>query len=79
MKKTKKNVLDNPRAMAKLLKEAGRVKNILSANIDIYAQIENLIDEQDFRLQVPNLSELGLGLDCFIQISSCLLSLFTSV
>jgi len=52
MKKTKKNVLDNPRAMAKLLKEAGRVKNILSANIDIYAQIENLIDEQDFRLQV---------------------------
>lgn len=52
MKKTKKDVFDNPRAMAKLFKEAGRVKNILSANIDHYAQVENLIDEQDFRLQV---------------------------
>ena len=54
MKKTKKDVFDNPRAMAKLFKEAGRVKNILSANIDHYAQVENLIDEQDFRLQVPS-------------------------
>lgn len=52
MKKTKKNVFDNPRAMAKLFKEAGRVKNILSANIDHFAQVENLIDEQDFRLRV---------------------------
>jgi len=52
LKKTKKNVMDNPRAMAKLFKEAGRVKNVLSANVDHYAQIENLIDEIDFRHQV---------------------------
>lgn len=52
MKKTKNDVFANPRAMAKLFKEAGRVKNVLSANVDHYAQIENLIDEQDFRYQV---------------------------
>jgi len=52
MKKTKNDVFDNPRSMAKLFKEAGRVKNVLSANVDHYAQIENLIDEQDFRFQV---------------------------
>ncbi len=52
MKKTKNDVFKNPRAMAKLFKEAGRVKNVLSANVDHYAQIENLIDEQDFRFQV---------------------------
>lgn len=38
--------------MAKLFKEAGRVKNVLSANTDHFAQIEGLIDEVDFRLQV---------------------------
>lgn len=54
MKKTKNDVFKNPRAMAKLFKEAGRVKNVLSANVDHYAQIENLIDEQDFRFQVRN-------------------------
>lgn len=52
MKKTKNDVTTNQRAMAKLFKEAGRVKNVLSANVDHYAQIENLMDEQDFRLQV---------------------------
>lgn len=38
-KKTSSNVLDSPRAMAKLLKEAERVKKILSANIETYAQV----------------------------------------
>lgn len=52
MKKTKNDVFESPKAMAKLFKEAGRVKNVLSANTDHYAQIENLLDEQDFRLQV---------------------------
>ncbi len=52
MKKTKNDVFKNPRAMAKLFKEAGRVKNVLSANVDHFAQVENLIDEQDFRYQV---------------------------
>lgn len=52
MKKTKTDVFSNPRAMSKLFKEAGRVKNILSANSDHFAQVENLLDEQDFRLKV---------------------------
>lgn len=52
MKKTKTDVFTNPKSMAKLFKEAGRVKNVLSANTDHFAQIENLLDEQDFKLKV---------------------------
>lgn len=52
MKKTKNDVFQSPKAMAKLFKEAGRVKNVLSANTDHYAQVENLLDEQDFRFLV---------------------------
>ncbi|XP_055642107.1 hypoxia up-regulated protein 1 [Toxorhynchites rutilus septentrionalis] len=52
MGKTKTDVFTNPRAMAKLFKEAGRLKNILSANTEYYAQVEGLLDEQDFRLLV---------------------------
>lgn len=50
--KTKTDVTRNPRALAKLFKEAGRLKNILSANNDHFAQIENLLEDHDFRLQV---------------------------
>merc|ERR1711981_1331618 len=39
--KTKTDVRTVPRAMGKLLKEAERVKLILSANTDCFAQIEN--------------------------------------
>ncbi|KAK5643342.1 hypothetical protein RI129_007187 [Pyrocoelia pectoralis] len=52
MKKTPNDVFKNPRALAKLFKEAGRVKNVLSANADHFAQIEGLIDEIDFKLKV---------------------------
>lgn len=52
LNKTLNSVLKNPRAMAKLFKEAGRVKNVLSANTDHFAQIEGLIEEHDFRVQV---------------------------
>ena len=38
--KTKKDVFENPRAMAKLFKEANRVKKVLSANVDHFAQVE---------------------------------------
>ncbi|XP_040181365.1 hypoxia up-regulated protein 1 [Rana temporaria] len=51
-KKSKKDVRENPRAMAKLLKEANRVKTILSANNDHMAQIEGLMDDIDFRTKV---------------------------
>ncbi len=38
-KKTTGSVYDSPRAMAKLLKEAKRVKQVLSANNDHRAQV----------------------------------------
>lgn len=52
MKKTSTDVTKSPRALAKLFKEAGRLKNVLSANVDHYAQIENLLEDHDFKLQV---------------------------
>lgn len=42
-KKTPNNVLENPRSMAKLHKEAERVKKILSANTEAYAQVTALL------------------------------------
>ncbi|XP_050542490.1 hypoxia up-regulated protein 1 isoform X2 [Daktulosphaira vitifoliae] len=52
LKLTSNDVTKNPRAMAKLFKEAGRVKNVLSANTDHFAQVEGLIDEKDMRIKV---------------------------
>jgi len=43
------SVAGNPRAMAKLLREAGRVKQVLSANTASQARIEGLIDDVDFK------------------------------
>lgn len=38
-KKTKSDIFKNSRAMAKLLKEAGRIKKVLSANTEHVAQV----------------------------------------
>lgn len=54
--KTKTDVITNGRAMAKLLKEAERVKQVLSANADHYAQIESLHEDIDFRTKVYSLT-----------------------
>lgn len=70
MKKTKTDVFTNPRALAKLFKEAGRVKNVLSANSDHFAQIEGLLDEQDFRLQVTREKFEELCSDLFGRVIS---------
>lgn len=51
-KKTSNDVFQNNRALSKLFKEAGRVKKVLSANPDHYAQVESLLDDQDFRASV---------------------------
>ena len=37
--KTEGKITESPRAMAKLLKEAKRVKQVLSANTEIYSQV----------------------------------------
>ena len=42
-KKTKSDVYANQRAMAKLLKEAERVKRILSANTETNAQVSTIV------------------------------------
>lgn len=50
--KLAKPVKDQPRAMARLLKEANRVKHILSANADASSNVEGLADDIDFRAKV---------------------------
>lgn len=68
MKKTKNDVFKNPRAMAKLFKEAGRLKNVLSANAEHPAQIEGLLDEQDFKLLVTREEMENLVQDLFERV-----------
>ena len=70
MKKTTQNVYENPRALAKLLKEAGRVKNVLSANVDHFAQIEGLLDEQDFKFKVSRDKFEELCADLFDRVAA---------
>jgi hypoxia up-regulated 1 len=62
--KAKKPVTSNARAMAKLLKEAERVKQVLTVNADHFAQIEGLFEDQDFRHKVSRdkLEELNSDL-----------------
>ncbi|OAD60624.1 Hypoxia up-regulated protein 1 [Eufriesea mexicana] len=70
LNKTTSSVFSNPRAMTKLFKEAGRVKNVLSANTDHFAQIEGLIDEHDFRLQVTREKLEQLCTDLFERVAN---------
>ncbi|KAJ1963500.1 lumenal Hsp70 protein, partial [Dispira parvispora] len=49
--KLKGSVFDSPRALVKLLKEAHRVKHILSANTEAMSSIEGL-EGHDFKVQV---------------------------
>lgn len=48
-KKTVAEIKKNKRAMAKLLKEAGRLKKVLSANNEHRAQIENVMNDIDLK------------------------------
>ncbi|VDN22613.1 unnamed protein product, partial [Cylicostephanus goldi] len=50
--KTSTDITESPRSMAKLLKEADRVKQVLSANKYHFAQVEGLHEEQNFRAKV---------------------------
>merc|ERR1711872_338956 len=69
MGKTKTDVRSVPRAMAKLLKEAERVKPILSANTDCFAQIENVMEDIDFKEPVTRDQLLELGKDLLDRVS----------
>nr|XP_027225692.1 hypoxia up-regulated protein 1-like [Penaeus vannamei] len=63
IKKTPNNVLESPRALAKLMKEAGRLKKVLSANSDHLSQIEGLLDEEDFKTLVQALMLISAAMD----------------
>ncbi|XP_061817890.2 hypoxia up-regulated protein 1 [Nerophis lumbriciformis] len=67
-KKTKKDVRENHRAMAKLLKEAQRLKTVLSANMEFMAQVEGLIDEIDFKAKVTRADFEELCADLFERV-----------
>ncbi|KAM6115676.1 LOW QUALITY PROTEIN: hypoxia up-regulated protein 1 [Phoenicopterus ruber ruber] len=63
-----KEVRKNPRAMAKLLKEANRLKTVLSANADHMAQIEGLLDDIDFKAKVSRQEFEDLCSDLFQRV-----------
>ncbi|KAK2176539.1 hypothetical protein NP493_657g01042 [Ridgeia piscesae] len=67
-KKTKTDVRTNTRAMAKLLKEANRVKHVLSANNEHYAQVEGLLDDQDFKARVTRAEVEAMCSDLFDRV-----------
>ena len=68
LKKPKTDVRKNQRAMAKLFKEAGRVKNVLSANAQIFAQIENVMDDIDFKMEVTRDTFIKLNENYFERV-----------
>ncbi|XP_041742318.1 hypoxia up-regulated protein 1 isoform X2 [Coregonus clupeaformis] len=67
-KKTKKDVRENHRAMAKLLKEAQRLKTVLSANAEFMAQVEGLLDDMDFKAKVTRVEFEALCADLFERV-----------
>ncbi|NXG49551.1 HYOU1 protein, partial [Psilopogon haemacephalus] len=65
-----KDVRKNPRAMAKLLKEANRLKTVLSANADHMAQVcpPGLLDDIDFKAKVSRQEFEDLCSDLFQRV-----------
>uniref|UniRef100_A0A3B3ZHX1 Hypoxia up-regulated protein 1 n=1 Tax=Periophthalmus magnuspinnatus TaxID=409849 RepID=A0A3B3ZHX1_9GOBI len=78
-KKSKKDVRENHRAMAKLLKEAQRLKTVLSANVDFMAQqVEGLMDDIDFKAKVTRSEFEQLCADLFERVSQPVQDALTS-
>ena len=67
--KSGKDVRLNPKALLKIYKEAERVKNVLSANVDHTAQIESLMDDVDFKTKVTRDELEQLCVDLFPRIA----------
>jgi len=63
------DIFSNQRAMSKLLKEAVKVKEILSANTECFASIENLTDDIDFRTKVTRAELEEMAADLFPRIN----------
>ncbi|KAJ3238030.1 Hypoxia up-regulated protein 1 [Chytriomyces hyalinus] len=58
--KSKEPIIGNARSMARLLKEANRVKQILSANTETIASVEGLHEEIDFKYKISRAELEGL-------------------
>ncbi|XP_067129315.1 hypoxia up-regulated protein 1-like [Centruroides vittatus] len=69
-KKTSQDVFQNNRAMAKLLKEAGRLQKVLSANTDHIAQVEGLLNDVDFKLTITRGEFEDLCSDLFERVQN---------
>lgn len=54
--KNKRDIHEDPRGMAKLWKEAGRIKTILSANTEATATVESLAWDIDFKTKITRAS-----------------------
>ncbi|XP_028169287.1 hypoxia up-regulated protein 1 [Ostrinia furnacalis] len=63
------DVRASPRAMEKLLREAERLKVVLSANTEHYAQIESLLDDKDFKQLVTRVEFEELCADLWPRVS----------
>ncbi|ORZ14632.1 Hsp70 protein-domain-containing protein [Absidia repens] len=72
--KVSTSVYDSHGAMARLLKEATRVKQILSANTETMASIEGLHEEKDFKLKVTRKQLESLCHDLLDRVSAPILA-----
>ncbi|XP_019623229.1 PREDICTED: hypoxia up-regulated protein 1-like isoform X1 [Branchiostoma belcheri] len=68
-KKASVDIRKSPRAMAKMLKEAKRVKKVLSANSDHQAQIEGVHEDIDFRTKVTRVELEEMCADLFDRVA----------
>lgn len=68
LEQSKKDVYKNPKAILKLYKEAERVKNVLSANVDHMAQVEGLMDDVDFKAKVTREELETMSADLFERV-----------
>ncbi|CAN7979873.1 unnamed protein product, partial [Ixodes pacificus] len=69
MKKTSKDVFENKRGLAKLYKEADRVKRVLSANTEHVAQVENVMEDVDFKHPITRTEFEELCSDLFSRVA----------
>jgi hypoxia up-regulated 1 len=63
------SIFDNPKAMARLLKEANRCKSILSANQNVMSSVENLMQGVDFKTTVSRKTLEDLNADLFEKVT----------
>lgn len=70
LKKTKQDVFDNKRGLAKLFKEADRVKKVLSANTEHVAQVENVMEDVDFKHPITRAEFEEISDDLFKRVAT---------